>query len=47
MEKTVAGSYKNNIKMLDLSFKALDQLNDSIEYGYITRLWRSFPKLLH
>ena len=38
MEKTVAGSYKNNIKMLDLSFKALDQLNDSIEYAYSYRV---------
>jgi hypothetical protein len=34
MEKTVAGRYKNNVKLDKLDFKGLDKLNDSVEYTY-------------
>lgn len=34
MEKTVASGYKNNIKLDQLSFTGLDQVNDSISYTY-------------
>ena len=34
MEKTVAGSYKNNVRLTDVSFKDLDKLNDSVVYTY-------------
>lgn len=34
MEKTVAGNYKNNVQLEDVSFKDLDKLNDSVMYTY-------------
>jgi hypothetical protein len=34
MEKTIANSYKNNVKLDKVSFKDLDKLNDSIVYSY-------------
>ncbi len=34
MEKTVAGRYKNNVKLDKISFKEIEKLNDSVEYSY-------------
>jgi transglutaminase-like putative cysteine protease/Tfp pilus assembly protein PilF len=34
MEKSVASSYKNNIKVTELKFQGLDQLSDSVTYQY-------------
>ena len=34
MQKTVAGSYKNNVRLDKLSFNDLDKLNDSVQYSY-------------
>lgn len=34
MERTVAGGYKNNIRLEDVSFKDLDKRNDSVSYTY-------------
>lgn len=34
LEESVAGSYKNNLKMLSASVKNLDKLYDSVEYSY-------------
>ncbi len=34
MEKVVAKSYKNNIKMQEVKFLELDKLNDSVSYSY-------------
>lgn len=34
MEKIVAGSYKNNVRMASINFKDLDKLNDSVVYSY-------------
>ncbi len=34
MEKTVAGRYKNNVKLDKISFKEIEKLNDSVEYNY-------------
>ncbi len=38
MEKSVASSYKNNIKIEKLSFTDLDQLNDSVKYVYSVKV---------
>lgn len=38
MEKTVAGSYKNNVKLEQVSFKDLDKLEDSVVYSYSFRV---------
>jgi hypothetical protein len=38
MEKTVAGGYKNNVKIQSVKFSHLDQLNDSVEYVYTYRV---------
>ena len=34
MEKSVAGSYKNNVRMEQVRFNELDKLNDSVMYSY-------------
>lgn len=34
MEESVAGSYKNNVKLLDVKFNDLDKLDDSVVYAY-------------
>jgi hypothetical protein len=34
MQKSVAGSYKNNVRLDKISFKELNKLNDSVEYTY-------------
>ncbi|HEY5465279.1 MAG TPA: DUF3857 domain-containing protein [Hanamia sp.] len=34
LEKTIAGSYKNNIRLDNVSFSNLDKLNDSVTYTY-------------
>ncbi|MGN6531427.1 MAG: transglutaminase domain-containing protein, partial [Ginsengibacter sp.] len=34
MEKSVAGSYKNNVRLDKVSFDELDKLNDSVQYTY-------------
>lgn len=34
MEKTVAGAYRNNVSLTDVSFTDLDKLNDSVQYTY-------------
>ncbi|MEO9020798.1 MAG: DUF3857 domain-containing protein [Ginsengibacter sp.] len=34
MEKSIAGSYKNNVRLERVSFKDLDKLNDSVAYSY-------------
>ncbi len=38
MEETVAGSYKNNVKLLSVAFKDLDKLNDSLQFNYSYRV---------
>jgi hypothetical protein len=38
MEKTVAGSYKNNVKLEQVSFKDFDKLEDSVVYSYSFRV---------
>ncbi len=37
IEKSVASGYKNNVKLIKVNFKDLDQLNDSVEYFYSYR----------
>ena len=34
MEKTIAVSYKNNVRVTDVQFKDLKNLSDSVEYSY-------------
>lgn len=34
MEKSVAGSYKNNVRLEKISFNDLDKLNDSVMFSY-------------
>jgi tetratricopeptide (TPR) repeat protein len=34
MQKTIAGSYKNNVRLDKLSFSELDKLTDSVQYNY-------------
>lgn len=34
MEKSIAGSYKNNVKMKEVKFSGLDKLDDSVSYTY-------------
>lgn len=34
MEKSIAGSYKNNVTLEKVNFSELDQLNDSVTYSY-------------
>ena len=38
MEKTVAGSYKNNVRLEKISFNDLDKLNDSVMFSYIYKV---------
>lgn len=34
MEKSIAGSYKNNVRLEKVTFSDLDKLNDSVNYSY-------------
>lgn len=38
MEESITGRYKNNVKLLDIKFKDLDKLNDSVEYTHKYRV---------